>query len=72
MSALTLEEFGRVEALKAAAEILRETGAEELSTVDLINLALFIHTGLDPHDSRIHREPAFPDAAEWVSEQTSE
>ena len=72
MSAYTLEEAGRIEALKAAAEILRANGAEEISTVDMINLASFIHTGIDPHDSRLGREHHFPDAAEWVPVQTVE
>jgi hypothetical protein len=65
MTALSTEEAGRVEALKEAAEILRANGTEEVSTVDMINLAIFIIFGIDPHDARIRREPTFPDAAEW-------
>jgi hypothetical protein len=74
MPAFTLEEAGRIEALRAAGELLRDLGLlhAESGTVDLINLAFFIHTGLDPHDSRLGRQPAFPDAAEWDAQAASD
>jgi hypothetical protein len=74
MTSFTLEETGRIEALRAAGDLLKDLGLlhEESGTVDLINLAFFIHTGLDPHDSRLGRQPTFPDAAEWDAQTAAD
>jgi hypothetical protein len=70
---LSIEQRERVEALKAAASILRDHAVNqaEISSVDIINLAFWIHTGIDPHDARIRvRAPnPFPDAAEWRADE---
>jgi hypothetical protein len=57
----------RVVAAKAAAEILdgrRDLFTESMTMVDLIGLASWIHTGLDPYDPQSRGRA--PDAASWT------
>jgi hypothetical protein len=63
----TTEQSQRVVCAQAAAEILdgrRDMFTESVTMVDLIGLASWIHTGLDPYDSQSRGRT--PDAASWT------
>ena len=70
--ALSIEQRERAGALRAAATVLREAGLREYTSNDIIDVAFWINTGIDPSDVRLqHRRRAastFPDAAEWRAE----